>query len=519
MYRSPFTILPGLGSGPLPDRSALLLERRKLQAEFELQGADSILVNGQELHRQDVTALFEELQEEDSLAFHRAISAQPGLRRFLETGVFEGDARWDPAPLDDWWERISPHFAAAQDVFYKAVVKSEVPPETLQRYERLPKLLLPQDTEVAYRSAGRLLVEKKNALLLLLNRARSGAAITAEEVSGWARPAQVALINALPADFEQLRYAIADALNNICVAFDRAKKYKLALKAIEAAASIHLDGGELRSLIPRNLDLIRSRRSGKSYWWVVVLVIALIRVFLSLSSQDRGPQSNIRWILQNQQAYSPENISFADAGQDWRCLTYESIAFAINSRQPSTSTISWYQTTWPHSTGDDPYSTIFTGFNKASADPPATAVRELTTCNRSHWDFILLAQDAAGSWTHSWYLPKGACLSLSLPADGSFRLHGCAGRNWIDSRVQPFQFFSPNDTPVNAQLLGGFDKLPANAASFCPHGILDLRLQASRINTDSLIVEDDGSRANSIDLRTVQRSSEIPAEATSPGLP
>ena len=97
MYRSPIRIsglAAMLTASSMPDRYALLLARRKLEAEFELSGEDVITVEGATLNRQELISLFDELQNTERLAHHLAIYNDPALLQFLESGALASSARW-----------------------------------------------------------------------------------------------------------------------------------------------------------------------------------------------------------------------------------------------------------------------------------------------------------------------------------------------------------------------------------------------------------------------------------------
>ena len=82
-YFSPFSLLQ-INTGKAVERKDLVLAKRKILAEFELQNASSILLNEKEVSKNDVLKIFEELEVSDDLAYHAIVHADADLLYFLE---------------------------------------------------------------------------------------------------------------------------------------------------------------------------------------------------------------------------------------------------------------------------------------------------------------------------------------------------------------------------------------------------------------------------------------------------
>ncbi len=82
-YFSPFSLLQ-INTGKAVERKDLVLAKRKILAEFELQNASSILLNEKEVSKNDVLNIFEELEASDDLAYHAIVHADADLLYFLE---------------------------------------------------------------------------------------------------------------------------------------------------------------------------------------------------------------------------------------------------------------------------------------------------------------------------------------------------------------------------------------------------------------------------------------------------
>ncbi len=111
-YISPLSLTGTLEDSAL-DKKSLLLAKKKMLAELELTGNDSVTVNGRELTKNDILVFFDTLQQSTDLTYHVAIANDPVLLNFLEKNELQfGD--WfkkeemykDPAFLE--W--ISPYY-------------------------------------------------------------------------------------------------------------------------------------------------------------------------------------------------------------------------------------------------------------------------------------------------------------------------------------------------------------------------------------------------------------------------
>lgn len=111
-YISPLSLTGTLEDSAL-DKKSLQLAKKKMLAELELTGNDSITINGRELTKNDILVFFDTLQQSTDLTYHAAIANDPVLLNFLEKNELQfGD--WfkkeelyeDPAFLE--W--ISPYY-------------------------------------------------------------------------------------------------------------------------------------------------------------------------------------------------------------------------------------------------------------------------------------------------------------------------------------------------------------------------------------------------------------------------
>src|SRR5262245_38896238 len=114
-YLSPSTLLGG--SIPTPfDKKAIQLGRKKLLAELELTGGDSIDINGVTLTKGNIIDYFEALQQENVIDYHNAVEEDTVLRDFLETHTIERGFQYKDNRLYHdihFLQWISPYFQSA----------------------------------------------------------------------------------------------------------------------------------------------------------------------------------------------------------------------------------------------------------------------------------------------------------------------------------------------------------------------------------------------------------------------
>jgi hypothetical protein len=112
-YLSPISLFTGILIPPL-DRKAIQLGRKKLLAELELAGGNSIEINGKSYDKNEIISYFEELLTENTLEYHTAVSIDKTLIKFLQESKLDPGARFifQDIYLDNAFIRwISPYFS------------------------------------------------------------------------------------------------------------------------------------------------------------------------------------------------------------------------------------------------------------------------------------------------------------------------------------------------------------------------------------------------------------------------
>jgi hypothetical protein len=111
-YLNPVALL-GTAFQPPLDPRLIQRERKKLLAELELSGSDSLTLDGATFTKNELLEYFAELEQERVIKYHLAISEDPVLLRFLHTGTIEEGARYREATIytdPGFTEWLSPYF-------------------------------------------------------------------------------------------------------------------------------------------------------------------------------------------------------------------------------------------------------------------------------------------------------------------------------------------------------------------------------------------------------------------------
>ena len=283
MYQSPFR-LAGI-TAPIIDKKDLQLARKKLLAELELAGGTTIRINGQEVSRQEIITLFESFNDEATLGFHTTIFSDSALLHFLENGELTTDT-WQAYQLNGRSEFslfISEYFAESVNKLLQNILDGKAPIKDFEALFTRPQFLTARHTEAAFLTALKFYYRRKAVVQDMAIRMEnsSGAhyeqvfdpvsmsdkamyvpneSVTPGEIDDWKKETNIPLLNLLPDElFSELRYDIANALNNLCLIADTQNhSTETAYRALLAAAAI--DSNEsLQEIIRGNLIIFREK--------------------------------------------------------------------------------------------------------------------------------------------------------------------------------------------------------------------------------------------------------------------
>lgn len=516
MYQSPIRITgyTALQQEERSLKSALLLARRKLEAEFELADSPTITYGGQELNRQEVVTLFDELRNEERLSWHLAIYEDEALLCFLEEGTLQPGATWAANPLysdNRFIHFVSPYYAEAINVFYRRLLTGADSPEALQTLAYNPSLMVIRDAERAFRHATRYFLEKKNELMRLQQRAEASEAVQRQEVRDAMPDEALAVLNYLPDTYDDLRYQFANALNNLCVAFDQKNFKRHALIAIEKAALVSVEDEELLTLIPRNLTIIRSKQGGQFYrvdeqgkrqpkWgWIALCCLMLIRVLAWIAKDDSSDQINIRHLPSFQ-------ANLSSMFQVQPRLTFNSLVFSLVETEPDSFRFAQaflrYRVPEPARTGDAVYQEVMKGEMGAFVDS-ARAPRQgklLQVQNKCSWHLLLCYRFNNEAYGIR-YIAPGAIYRFSYSAD-TIVTSLLAGKDWDTGRRFIFNsYLSPGITEIRG-ISGGYNRHPENMDNLVDAGGSPIfrRLDSAGVKAHDILKVAD-SAGNTISIR------------------
>lgn len=460
MYQSPFTLFSfePPTNGFVFEKGILALERKRLLAEFELQGTDSIVIKGQELHRQDVVNLFDGLRNDKQLAFHAAIWQQKDLLNFLETGIFREEMYWPESLVDVDLTLLSSWFAEAQNHYFKRIL-NEHAAASVNSFLELPSFLTEGHYDKAFEAVNRYFIDKKNLLMRLLLRAKDGERISREEIKNWSTPAAIALLNALPNAYHELRYSIANALNDLAVHYDKLKRNTWAKVCIQQAAAIELSYGELATLIPKNLRIISDKRrlglrKPKPIWIVFFLCTILLRL---LSANESCNGTNHRYEYDTYEVGASKWDAPTTVSATYKSLLTAAKLHAITVEEKDGL---MYKLDAPKKAGDNPLFPVFSAINNevflAEAD---SSKMMIGIRNTSKWD-VLFVYLIDQKMAQSVFVPAHTNFAVSIPSDLSITIDVLAGNGWNATSSIVFENYSTIDSSIKSFTKGYFATLP-----------------------------------------------------------
>jgi hypothetical protein len=111
-YLNPVSLLGTAFQAPLDPR-LIQRERKKLLAELELGDGETLNLNGSSFTKNQLLEYFGELEQERIVKYHLAISEDPTLLQFLQTGTIQKDASFKEAVIytdPGFIEWLSPYF-------------------------------------------------------------------------------------------------------------------------------------------------------------------------------------------------------------------------------------------------------------------------------------------------------------------------------------------------------------------------------------------------------------------------
>jgi hypothetical protein len=299
LYTSPFDIL-SLPSAELQqlDKKMLQLKKKQLLAELQLQSSDVITLSGKEFTKNDIVLLFEQLEQDDALAMHAAIAADPALLQFLQTGKINPGQKFNYNPLYQ-----EPDFIAFVSPFYKETFNRHILKALASNdYARIegvfgnPVLLTGEDYDQCFGKLHGYLEEKLHGLLQLKERLAANRRTDLSSLHDYYIYDWVKTLNNLPDAFAGFREDYAIELYNLAVDLwngkrrDEARALLYGIESIDATPHVKKLIADLLQQTSRLQEPASGGSGGSNMVWIVIsLLIMLIRVGVTC---NRSSSSN-----------------------------------------------------------------------------------------------------------------------------------------------------------------------------------------------------------------------------------
>jgi hypothetical protein len=368
LYTSPFEILdvPGAELQQM-DRKLLLLKKKQLLAELELQNGHSIIIKNREFTKNDILGLFEQIENGGAVEYHAAVAADPVLLQFLQTGSIKAGKKFNGNPLyqdASFIEFISPFYKAAFNQFVlKAVAASNY--DTTGAVFSNPLLLNGADYDECLSKLHGYLQEKLHNFTLLKNNFTANRYTDLSSLHSYYIYDWILTLNSLPDDFSGYREDYAVELYNFVVDLWNGKKRDEATAMLYGIQNIKTDGN-VKKLISDLLDKVSAAQqpdagsssgggvsAGRIVWAVISIIIIILRV-ANCNRSTSYSSNNFPSYSSLQDGFSTGYIPFSASDK-----REEAMLALLNTLQHSTTATYKVKKPVVFQTGDDPYRTIF----------------------------------------------------------------------------------------------------------------------------------------------------------------
>jgi hypothetical protein len=392
LYTSPFEILdlPGTELQQM-DRKVLLLKKKQLLAELELQNGSSIVVKDKEFTKNDILSLFEQIEDGGAVEYHAAVAADPMLLSFLQKGILKPGQKFSYNELYQdagFIEFISPFYKAAFNQFVlKAVAASNY--DTTGAVFSNPVLLNGTDYDECLGKLHGYLEEKLHGFTILKNSFAANKYTDISSLHSYYIYDWVLTLNSLPDAFSGYREDYAVELYNFVVDLWNGKKRDEATAMLYGIQNIKTEGN-VKKLIADLLDKVSAAQQpadngggvngGRVVWAIISIVLVLLRVASTCNrnssssnynSYNNYPIYNNRYNEGLKTGYLP--FSPSNSRED-------AVLAVLNTLQHSTVDVYKNKKKVSFKTGDDPYKALFAKpVFKPIADTTGSGLTSTTT--------------------------------------------------------------------------------------------------------------------------------------------
>lgn len=435
LYTSPFDIL-NLPTAELQqlDKKMLQLKKKQLLAELQLQSGDVIALGGKEFTKNDIVALFEQLEQDDTLSMHAAIAADPALLQFLQTGKINPGQKFNYNPLyqePDFIAFVSPYY---KEAFNRHILKALAGSD----YTRIdgvfgnPVLLTGEDYDQCFGKLHTYLEEKLHGVIQLkenfaANRRADLSSLHDYYIYDWLNT-----LNKLPEAFAGFREDYAIELYNLAVDLwngkrrDEARALLYGIESIDCSTRVKNLITDLQQQTSRVQAASSSsgKGSGSSMVWVVIsLLIMLIRIGITCNRSNHNNSyslndnsSYLRQYLEDQRKRRDDD-AFKVGYSAFKPITKRDKAFIALLGTLTGSIVRNSATERPAmamATGSDPYASLFAKpFFKADAKANKTVSSEVDIQNKTQDEAIVFFYSQ--QMVKSVYLKAGSDFTVLLP--------------------------------------------------------------------------------------------------------
>jgi len=210
-----------------PDSKTLRLRRTQLLADLELSGATTIEYHGEVLTKNDIILLFDELEKENTLAWHQAVAKDRTLLAFLEDIHFDDWAvqqhcvRYLENPLYEdtaFIKWLSPNYYDSFMFYMEINCLKASNGHALVALLSVPLLMTPADEEKAWQATSQLIEKPIARILRYAAKASSEAELA--RTSAWMEEGFLQLVHLLPEQHfgpvrDKYALAIFEACSNV----------------------------------------------------------------------------------------------------------------------------------------------------------------------------------------------------------------------------------------------------------------------------------------------------------------
>ncbi len=296
---------------PLPDKKSLQLERKKLLAELEINGTDTITIHQITLTKSDIISYFDGLQTGETLKYYQVIERDRVLLLFLEEQFIDYKQKFNKNDLyydNQFINWVSPYFSTAFKSFAGACFK-QIDSQALKTMLDNHLLMTDEDTEACLTFIGNIL---NNNIARINYYAEQGkqhadAKVPLETVSLLMGSAFVRMIKLLPEKrFGEIRDVYAFAIMQACIyAFNKNVQDREWAKTILEHAALLAFSPEMKDTLQQKLDemnRITAKSKKKQSFLIFRLVFVALFIIVKLAT-CADTDSAVNYKFQNTPVY------------------------------------------------------------------------------------------------------------------------------------------------------------------------------------------------------------------------